>query len=116
MKETAQRVLRETLAAIDIHATLERKLECDGHRIRVDKKGIDLTEFPEILAIAIGKAAFPMADGLLRALPTGAVKDGILAAPAQPPRELPGWKTFVGGHPIPSAESFAAGRAILERL
>jgi glycerate 2-kinase len=36
--------------------------------------------------------------------------------PAPPARPLPGWKTFVGGHPLPTAESFAAGRAILERL
>ena len=30
--------------------------------------------------------------------------------------ELPGWTVFVGGHPLPNEESFAAGRAILERL
>ena len=27
-----------------------------------------------------------------------------------------GWKTFIGGHPIPTEASFIAGRAILERL
>ena len=29
---------------------------------------------------------------------------------------LPRWKTFIGGHPIPTEASFIAGRAILERL
>src|SRR6202046_2627137 len=42
--------------------------------------------------------------------------DGVLGGPPPPPRTLPGWKSFVGGHPIPSAESFAAGRTILDRL
>jgi len=36
--------------------------------------------------------------------------------PAAPSSLLPGWKTFLGGHPLPTAESFAAGKAILERL
>ena len=36
--------------------------------------------------------------------------------PQAPARELPGWRTFVGGHPVPNAASFEAGRAILDRL
>ncbi|HYL45654.1 MAG TPA: DUF4147 domain-containing protein, partial [Candidatus Limnocylindrales bacterium] len=42
--------------------------------------------------------------------------EGILVGPAAPPRELSGWTSFIGGHPIPTAQSFAAGRAILDRL
>jgi hydroxypyruvate reductase len=30
--------------------------------------------------------------------------------------ELPGWQIFIGGHPVPNEASFAAGRAILDRL
>src|SRR5208282_731657 len=42
--------------------------------------------------------------------------DGILVVPAPLPSPLAGWKTFVGGHPLPTAESFAAAKAILGRL
>ena len=116
MKQTALRVFRETLAAINIHAALERKLDCDGKRIHVDRSVINLADFSEFVAIAIGKAAFPMADALVNVLPSNCSPEGFLVAPTDPARSLPGWTTFVGGHPIPTEASFVAGRAILDRL
>lgn len=116
MKETALRVFRETLAAINIHAALERKLDCDGKSVRVEGRTIKLAEFSEFVAIAVGKAAFPMAEALVNVLPSDCSPEGILVAPAAPARTLPRWKTFIGGHPIPAEASFIAGRAILERL
>src|ERR1700747_3515880 len=104
MKQTALRVFRETLAAINIHAALERKLDCDGKRIHVDRSVINLADFSEFVAIAIGKAAFPMADALVNVLPSNCSPEGFLVAPTAPARSLPGWTTFV------------AGRAILDRL
>src|SRR6202795_1041144 len=116
MKHTALRIFRETLAAIDIPATLARKLDCSNSRIHVNKAEINLREFREILAIAYGKAAFALAEGFTEILAPEYSPEGILVVPAPPPRDLPRWKTFIGGHPIPTAESFAAGRAILDRL
>ena len=116
MKETALRVFRETLAAINIQAALERKLDCDGKRVHVEGNTINLADFSEFVAIAIGKAAFPMAEALTNVLPSECSLEGMLVAPAAPARTLPEWKTFIGGHPIPTEASFVAGRAILDRL
>jgi glycerate 2-kinase len=116
VKQTALRIFRETLAAIDIPATLERKLDFRNSRIHINRTEINLRDFREILAIAFGKAAFAMAEGFSSVLAPEYSPEGILVVPAPPPRELPDWQTFVGGHPIPTAESFAAGRAILDRL
>ena len=116
MKETAQRVFRNTLAALDIPAALEKKLAREGNAIRVHGAGVDLGSFQKILAIAFGKASVAMAQGLLRVLAPEFVPEGILVAPSKPPREFADWKRFIGGHPTPNAESFAAGRAILDRL
>jgi len=116
MKQTAQRIFHETLAAIDIPGTLARKLECDGTTIHVDDATINLRDSREILAIAIGKASFAMAEGINAVLAPQFSPEGILVGPVPLARTLPGWKSFVGGHPVPNAESFAAGRAILERL
>ena len=116
MKQTAERIFRDTLAAIDIHATLERKLECDGKSICVDRKRIHLGDFNKFVAIAIGKAALAMAEGLTSVLPSLCAPDGILVVPSEPAKNLPRWQTFVGGHPIPTQASFVAGRAILDRL
>jgi glycerate 2-kinase len=116
MKQTAEHVFRHTLEAIDIPSTLARKLQRDDSHICAGATEIDLRDFTEIVAIAFGKAAFAMAEGLTSILAPEFAPDGILVVPAPPPRPLAGWKTFVGGHPIPTAESFAAGRAILDRL
>jgi glycerate 2-kinase len=116
MKQIAERIFRETLAAIDIPAALEKALARSGTRIRAGNCTIDLSDYKEIVAIALGKAAFAMAQGLAGILSPDFAPDGILVVPAAPARELPGWKTFVGGHPIPDEKSFAAGRATLELL
>src|SRR5205823_5600421 len=41
---------------------------------------------------------------------------GIIATPTQPDVLLPGFSYFIGGHPLPSAESLKAARSILRTL
>jgi glycerate 2-kinase len=116
VKELAKRIFRETLAAIDIPSSLARTLDRSGSCIRAGKSVFDLRDFQSIVAIAFGKAAFAMADGLTQILAPDFAPEAILVTPGAPPRALAGWTNFIGGHPIPTAASFAAGRAILNRL
>jgi glycerate 2-kinase len=116
MKDLARHVFREALAAVDIGAALEKNLVRHGSHFHVADLVIDLREFDNVLAIAFGKAAFAMAEGFTEILAPEYRPEGILVVPQAPSHELPGWKTFVGGHPVPNAASFAAGRAILDRL
>jgi glycerate 2-kinase len=116
VKQAAQRIFRETLAAIDIPATVERKLARGGSSIRAGTNSIDLREFKTIVAIAYGKASYAMAQGLVRVLGPEFAPEGILVVPAAVPVQLPGWQVFRGGHPVPNESSFAAGRATLDRL
>ena len=116
MKDIAQRAFRRTLASIDIPQALERSLARSGSRIQAGDAEIDLRQFDSLLAIAYGKASFAMADGLSQVLAPEFPVDGILVVPSAPPHELERWRVFVGGHPLPNAGSFAAGRAILDRL
>ena len=115
MKETAQRIFRETLAAIDIRETCASKLEPRRTVHYVEAQQIDLREFREILAIAYGKAALAMAEGLDADSPPDTRARGILVdsvAASLAVRRV--GRFFVAGHPIPNEQSFAAGRAILE--
>jgi glycerate 2-kinase len=57
-----------------------------------------------------------MAEGFSAILSPDFSPEGILVVPAAPPLQLPGWTTFIGGHPLPDAASFAAGQTILDRL
>jgi glycerate 2-kinase len=116
LKTTARRIFQNTLAAIDIGAAVARRLEREGSRIRAGGGEIDLRDFDEIVAIAFGKASVAMAEGFQAVLAPDFRVDGILVCPNLGARELGRWKSFVGGHPLPTAESFAAGKAILERL
>lgn len=120
LKVAARRIFQQTLAAIDIHTAIARRLERDGPRICTGAGGrngeIDLRDFREIVVIALGKASIAMAEGFQAVLAPDFKVEGILVSPAAPPRALQGWRSFVGGHPLPTEESFVAGRAILERL
>ena len=117
LKTVARRIFQQTLAAIDIHAAIARRLERDGSRIRAGDGHIDLREFREIVVIAFGKASLAMAEGFQAVLGSDFRVDGILVGPKpNTSGTLREWKSFVGGHPLPTVESFAAGRAILDRL
>ena len=114
-KQTARRIFRETLDAIDIRAAVERALARTGSLVHAGGDTIDLAKYREIVAIALGKASLAMAESLTGVLAPEFVADGILVAPAEP-YMVPGWRTFVAGHPAPDQGSFAAASAILDRL
>jgi glycerate 2-kinase len=119
VKQTAQRILRETLAALDTRAAIKRKLVRNGPQVQIGAaagSSVDLRDFTHILAIAFGKASFAMAQALTEIFAPEFPAEGILVVPTAPTRELNGWTTYFGGHPLPNEASFAAGRAILERL
>ena len=117
LKQLARRIFHQTLAAIDIPATMQRKLYVrgDGIALRHSSRWIarDLTRARrgdwKSRARDGGRAA-------ACALPAGTSFGAWLVAPAPPARPYPGLKYFVGGHPIPNEQSWNAGEAILEML
>jgi glycerate 2-kinase len=117
LKQLARRIFLETLAAIDVAATMRRKLWRDGSLLRCgDEIVLDLRTFDRICVIAIGKAAHAMVDGLVPVIPSNLTFDGVVSAPTQPTRAFGGLRYFVGGHPIPNRESWQAAEAILAAL
>lgn len=116
MKDIAQAIFRETLASLDVRAALDRHLARSGFLIHAGPSTFDLRDFREIVAIAYGKGSFATAEAFSDIFGSESPFDGILVGPTPPKRNLPGWRTFVGGHPVPNQDSFAAGRAILDRL
>src|ERR1700722_13862274 len=117
LKQLARRIFLETLAAIDVTATMRRKLWRDGLLLRCGAEiAVDLRRFNRICVIAIGKAAHGMVEGLVPVIPSNLTFDGVVSAPTQPARILNGLRYFVGGHPIPNRESWQAAEAILATL
>src|SRR3984893_11126677 len=116
LKHLARRIFRETLAAIDIPAVMQRKLRVERSLLHCGDISTDLHAFAKIRVVAIGKAAHAMLEGLRALLPFSVEFEGIASAPTPPDRPLRGIQYFVGGHPIPSAESWQAAEAILALL
>jgi len=120
LKELARRIFHETLGAIDIPAAMQRKLLRVGKRLKcadgVSSLDVDLAAFDRVVMVAIGKAAHAMVDGLVALLGEEYAFEGVVAAPTSPEPAIGGLKYFVGGHPLPNAESWAAAEAILALL
>jgi glycerate 2-kinase len=117
LKQLARRIFHETLAAIDIPATMRRKLWRDGPMLHCgDEIVLDLRGFDRICLIAIGKAAHGMIEGLAPVIPPNLTIDGVVSAPTQPAKVLGGLRYFVGGHPIPNRDSWKAAEAVLACL
>src|SRR3981189_1646674 len=116
LKQTAMQLFRHTLAAIDIPATMLRKLAREGSHIRVGGAAIDLASFERIRAVAIGKASVAMACGLAEMLSPAFRAEGIVVSPSVAKSAPPGFRAIVAGHPVPNAGSFTAGHAILDLL
>ena len=116
LKAIARGIFRDTLAAIDVAGCVRSSLERSGTVCHVGDFEFDLREFTRVHVLAIGKAAAPMASGLIAALPESASPSGLLVVPAKPERELPGLRTIVAGHPVPTEASFEAAGAALEIL
>jgi len=116
LKQIALRIFRETLAAIDIPATMRRKLARAGSHIRVNGAMLDLAPFERICTIAVGKASVAMASGLAELLSPDFRAEGIVVTPSRSMEAPSGFRVMVAGHPVPDEGSFAAGRAILDLL
>jgi glycerate 2-kinase len=121
LRQLARQIFLKTLAAIDIPATMQRKLRRNGTRLHCPAAEIDLRAFDRVYVVAIGKAARGMAQGLAAALGDSARLQGVVAVPeiaydSATAGAAAGLRYFAAGHPIPNAESWKAAEAILGLL
>ena len=116
LKQLARQIFHETLAAIDIPATMQRKLRRKGTLLVCGETRIDLRDFEELRVVAIGKAAHAMVEGLALVLAPFSRLEGVVSAPTAARKPRAGLKYFEAGHPVPNAESWKAAEAILALL
>jgi hydroxypyruvate reductase len=116
LKQLARKIFHETLAAIDIPATMQRKLLRKRTVLACGDARIDLRNFEKLRVVAMGKAAHAMVDGLAQVLSPFVRLEGVVSAPTAPQKPAAGMRYFVAGHPLPNAESWKAAEAILALL
>jgi hydroxypyruvate reductase len=116
LKQLALQIFHETLAGVDIAKTFARKVQRNGSRISVGGTTLDLAEYRAIRAVAMGKASATMGRAFVELLGPDVKFEGVLAAPRDDAGEVPGFRVFGAGHPVPDAGSEAAARAMLDLL
>lgn len=116
LKQIVHRIFHETLAAIDIGAIMQRKLQRVGSILHCGDATVDLRAFDAVHVVAMGKAAHAMVRGLSDVLPKDLALRGVAAASTDTVERVPGIRYFVAGHPTPNEASLEAGRTILELL
>jgi hydroxypyruvate reductase len=116
LKQFARRIFRETLSAIDIRATMQRKLRRSGTLLYCNNAPVELKDFSKIYVVAFGKASHAMVEGLALVLTPEIPLEGVVSAPSGPENAVRGMRYFVAGHPVPNAGSWKAAEAILALL
>lgn len=116
----ARRVFAETLLQLDVGDAIRRAVKRTPNGVAVFDSRIKLELDQQLFAVAIGKAALPMAaalDNILGERLAAGVLSGTLTGKNEAERKISGpWEAFGGGHPLPNEESLAAARAAIELL
>ena len=118
LKQIATNIFLRALEDCSIERAFSRAIRVDAGRLLVNGDVIiALDTVRRVRVVAVGKAAVPMLDALLR---TGGFGDadvrGVLIAPERPEHVPEGFAFFAGGHPSPNEGSFAGARAALELM
>jgi glycerate 2-kinase len=112
-RDFLRQIFLDTLQEISIPRVFSQKVEYSRGVLRVEQDLYDLSSFERVLVIAIGKAAHTMLESLV--VQTGPSLEGIVCSiPAV--SQQPGFRYFVGGHPLPTEESIRAARTILKTV
>ena len=114
MRDHVRDMFQHALSECSIPRAFRRNLQFDSRHLRIGNELYDLRNFLRTLVISIGKAGHTMAEALSGIVGTGLA--GIVAAPTAPLAQLLGFRYFIGGHPLPNADSLRAGDAILQLL
>lgn len=114
IRRLLREVFIETLAEISIPRVFGQKVEYSRGILRIEQDLYDLGSYSRVLVIAVGKAAHTMLESLIAQ--TGPVLEGIVVCSHPPVTQQPGFRYFLGGHPLPNAESVRAAKSILKYL
>lgn len=123
LKNAARVIFAEALKSADANAAIRRTIRFSGKTdLQIGGETYDLAnDFANIFAVAVGKAAFPMALALDKIL-GGKLKGGVVSGvpTEQTNAEIKNlsskWRVFEGGHPLPNESSLAAAQSAFELL
>ena len=114
MRTLALQLFKNALAESSVGRAFERHVSCERGVLRVCEDLYDLDAYSRIFVVSVGKAAHSMVDALQAQ--AGSRFEGIIASSTGPASHVRGFRYFLGGHPVPNADSIHAAQAILKSL
>jgi glycerate 2-kinase len=114
MKEIARHIFEHALRESSVSQAFAQHVHCERGLLRVCDDLYDLSVYGRVFVISIGKAAHTMLIALHEQ--AGERFEGIVASPIEPAFQVRGFRYFLGGHPMPNAESIRAAEAMLKSL
>lgn len=131
----AREIFDEALRSVDASEAVRRAVHLDGSHLKIVNTTLNLSnKRAGVYAVAIGKAARPMASALGEILGDH-LTAGVLTAPSTKHSQTSSlavnnsstttlidnsfserWRVFEGGHPLPNRESLNAARAAFDLL
>ena len=100
MKDTLRQLFLSTLEGLSLDRVIPEKLACEDDVLEVGGDRIELGRYQKIAVVAIGKAAFQMSRALTEMV-KGRTVAGLVVTSAESEQELDGFKTYMGGTPLP---------------
>ena len=114
-KEFARSLFAAVMEELNVSRRLQECFVVEGRLLEVGTDRFELDSFSRVLLAAVGKAAVPMAAHAIEVLrPVISVSGVVVGIGEWTPPE--GITYFIGGHPLPNVQSFAAGFALLEEM
>lgn len=111
----ATNIFHRTIAAIEVEAVVRQALQINGNVLKAGDTICDLKQFSQLLVIAIGKAAVPLARAATSIL-GDRISGGLVATNELTDADNSQLQTFIGGHPFPNQSSLAAAEFALNLL
>lgn len=114
VRNLLRQLFLDTLNEISLPRVFSKKVEYSRGVLRVEQDLYDLSAYSRVQVIAFGKAANTMLDSLVAL--TGPRFEGVAVCSEPPKTQQPGFRYFMGGHPLPTEESIRAARTILKSV
>ncbi|HYJ45312.1 MAG TPA: DUF4147 domain-containing protein [Pyrinomonadaceae bacterium] len=116
LRYAAREIFLAALKSVDARAAVRRALSFEDSSLRIGETTFGAEELRHgIYAVAIGKAARPMASVLDEMLGER-LTAGVITAPPSEDALFERWRVFAGGHPLPNRESMRAAQAAFDLL
>lgn len=113
VREEALKIITAGIKGADPGLGTYKLLKLDGDLLRIDGKIVNLKEVENIYVVGAGKGSFPIAAALESILGS-LITEGVVVVKKGEQRRLKKIEVHEAGHPLPTEESIAGAKKIIE--